>query len=345
MLGIEIDGLICTSVIEQVRDSTSPLSRLELGRGTPPIEIYRVPDVLYFPNFLQEGQSLQIVNRRILPLEAVLYDYMADFVKARVSPDHREDYSTGVDVREIAGDVCILGNVFSRNFTHWHEELFKVVMLEKAGLRCSYAFAGLPPFARGLLELVGIDNRRIIDIEKATVFRSVLYATPVNYYNLSDHPGVLDLLREALFAVDISAEPAVSSRLWFHREAQARLGRKLVNTDDVYECLKRYDVQPIDFGALSLRGQIAAARGAELMSGTHGSHFVHSQLMRSRSGVIECFSPLYLNPTYTDIYRVMRHRYSQITGTNTPVFPYPHGMDVEVDCAQLKLALEEMSKR
>jgi hypothetical protein len=27
------------------------------------------------------------------------------------------------------------------------------------------------------------------------------------------------------------------------------------------------------------------------------------------------------------------------------VFPYPHGMDVEVDCAQLELAMEEISKR
>jgi hypothetical protein len=80
------------------------------------------------------------------------------------------------------------------------------------------------------------------------------------------------------------------------------------------------------------------------MAGLHGSQFVHSQLMPPRSAVIECFSPLYLNPTYTEIYRVLRHRYSQLGATNTPVFPYPHGGDVEVDLQQLALALETLDE-
>lgn len=64
--------------------------------------------------------------------------------------------------------------------------------------------------------------------------------------------------------------------------------------------------------------------------------------MRPGSRVIECFSPLYLNVTYTEIYRILRHHYSQITPTNTPAFPYPHGGDVEVDIQQLELALQDL---
>jgi hypothetical protein len=60
---------------------------------------------------------------------------------------------------------------------------------------------------------------------------------------------------------------------------------------------------------------------------------------------VECFSPLYLNPTYTEIYRVLRHRYAQICSTNTPIFPYPYGGDVLVDCQQLDLALREAAGR
>ncbi len=48
---------------------------------------------------------------------------------------------------------------------------------------------------------------------------------------------------------------------------------------------------------------------------------------------------MYLNPTYTEIYRVLQHSYAQITSMNTPLFPYPHGSDVLVDCQQLDLAL------
>ena len=98
-------------------------------------------------------------------------------------------------------------------------------------------------------------------------------------------------------------------------------------------------------GALSIKSQISVARQMHVLSGLHGSQFVHSQLMAPRSTIIECFSPIYLNPTYTEIYRVLRHRYSQISPVNTPVMPYEHGGDVLVDCQQLDLALRAASDR
>jgi capsular polysaccharide biosynthesis protein len=341
MLQIDIDKLSCSSVID--RGDGALVTKVALGQGDPPIDIFRIADVLYLPSALLEGQSLQIVDRHILPLEAVLYEFTAEFVKAQMPLEIRTMYLNGLAFRRIKTDVCILGNVFSRNFTHWHEELMKVVLLERAGIGCSYVVSNLPPFTTELLALIGIVDNRVLRVESPAIFRSALFTTPVGYQNLSSYPGVLHGLRETLLSIDASGQPAIDSRLWFHREAQARLGRKLVNAEEVYKCLERHGVKAVDFGALPLRSQIAAARGAEVMAGTHGSHFVHSQLMKTRSSVIECFSPLYLNPTYTEIYRVLRHRYCQISGTNTPVFPYRHGTDVEVDCAQLELALQEVS--
>jgi hypothetical protein len=48
---------------------------------------------------------------------------------------------------------------------------------------------------------------------------------------------------------------------------------------------------------------------------------------------------MYLNPTYTGIYWVLQHSYAQVINRNTPLFPYPHGSDVLVDCQQLDLAM------
>ena len=200
MLHINIDDLRFVPAISQAQHHDALVSLVEFGSGEPPIEIYRVPDVLYLPNLLQEGQSLQIVDRKIVPLEAVLYEYIAEFVKHRVEPTRRQLLSTGFEVQEIERDVCILANVFSRNFTHWHEELMKLLLLEKAGLRCTYVFADLPPFARASLELIGIDAQRILNIPTATMFRSALFTTPpINYYNLTVHPEAFYLLREAFF--------------------------------------------------------------------------------------------------------------------------------------------------
>ncbi len=344
MLRINIDELICTTVRGRVqgREGARSLAELVLEGNRSPIEVFRVADVIYLPNALLEGQSLQLVDRHILPIEAVLGEFTGDFVKTYMPKSRRQAYLHGIEPREIDIDVCILGNVFSRNFTHWHEELMKAVVLEMAGLQCRYVVSSLPRFAAGLLALIGIEEGRILDVQAPTLFRSVLFSTAVGYGNLSSYPGVLHALRERLFSVDVSGESDFGPRLWFHREAQAMNGRRVVNIDEVCGRLEKYEIRSVDFGALSLRAQIAAGRGAELMSGTHGSHFVHAQLMRERSAVIECFSPLHLNPTYTEIYRVLRHRYCQITGANTTVFPYRHGMDVEVDCAQLELALQEL---
>lgn len=136
---------------------------------------------------------------------------------------------------------------------------------------------------------------------------------------------MLVALRERLFAAD--------------HGKQARLGRKLINEEEVCRLLDRYSFERVDMGSLSVVNQIAISRNAQVISGLHGAQFVHSQLMNPRSWVIECLSPMYLNPTYTEIYRVLHHSYVQITSTNTPLFSYLHGSDVLVDCQQLDLAM------
>ena len=202
----------------------------------------------------------------------------------------------------------------------------------------------LPAFATDLLAIVGIASDRILEVRQPTRFRGALYGTAISYRNVADYPGVLLALRERVLAgACASSAGNHGSRLWLDRGQQTRLGRKLVNEDEVHRLLERHGFQRLDMGALPVHEQIAIARSAEAIAGLHGSQFVHCQLMPKRSSVIECFSPLYLNPTYTEIYRVLRHRYSQLNATNTPLMPYLHGADVLVDCQQLDLALGEAS--
>jgi hypothetical protein len=342
MQTVQVNELASASVIEIVRDEGGKVHPIGGFADSPTLEAVRVSDVLYLPSALETGQSLQIVRGRHVPIEAVHYEFTADFVKSRFLEREIASFDDFVD-SEYAGDVCILGNVFSRNFTHWHEELMKVVALEQAGIDCVYVISELPAFARDLLELIGIPAGRILEVREPTRFRNALYTTPVSYINAADYPGVLMALRDRLLQIDVRDQPDCGSKLWLDRGQQTRLGRKLVNEEEVFRLLEKYDFQRLDMGALPIKAQISTARNMRVMSGLHGSQFVHSQLMPARSWVIECFSPIYLNPTYTEIYRVLRHRYSQISSTNTPVFPYPHGGDVLVDCQQLDLALRAAS--
>lgn len=337
MSRIQIDEIVGASVLEIVRQTAGRIDKVKLGNKTPLIEAARVQDVFYMPSALEVGQSLQIVGSHQMPLEAVLDDFTPSFVRQELL---KRSFTELPDAEETIDEtVCILGNVFSRNFCHWHEEMMKVVVLERMGYECNYVIAELPGFAKELLELIGIAPERILEVRRPTRFRAAVFTTPISYHNIAEYPEVLLSLRERLLAADPGSRQVFGPRLWLDRGAQTRLGRKLVNEEEVCRVLARYSFERVDMGSLPILSQIAISRNARVMSGLHGAQFVHSQLMNPHSWVIECFSPIYLNPTYTGIYWVLEHSYSQVTNRNTLLFPYPHGSDVLVDCQQLDLAM------
>lgn len=336
---VRVDDLGTVSALALARNGGDRVQTVRFPDGTT-LELARLTDVLYVPSALERGQSLQIVGGRDLAMEAVFDDFTAGFVQQRLARAGVDHFGGFVDAGDV-GDVCILGNVFSRNFTHWHEELMKVVAVERAGRDCRYVVSALPAFARVLLAIMGIPDERILEVDRPTRFAAALYSTPVSYRNVADYPAVLEELRERVLACPAPAgTSAPGPRLWLDRGAQTRLGRNLVNAEEVERLLQAHDFVRVDMGALSLPAQIDAARHMRVLAGLHGSQFVHSQLMPRGSLVVECFSPLYLNPTYVEIYRVFDHRCALIAATNTPLMPYLHGGDVLVDVQQLALALQ-----
>ena len=337
----QISQLGCGSALQHARDaSQSPLD-VRQWPGEPPIFVCQTKDVLYLPSALAAGQSLQVIADSFVPVEAIFDQETLEFVKQRRIAKNVISYDDDFDVQHVDQDVCILGNVFSRNFTHWHEELFKVCILRAAGIECDFVLSGLPAFARESLRLLGIPESRIHETDRPTRFRSAFYATPINYDNVWQYPGLLLSLRHALLAAAETDPPDLGPRLWLDRGEQTRLGRKLINTEEVFRCLEEFDFQRFDMGAVPLARQIAVAQRMQAIAGLHGSQFVHTQLMPPKSLVVECFSPLHMNPTYTSIYHVLDHRYCQITGQNTAAYPHRHGGDMEIDCLQLRLALRQ----
>lgn len=312
-----------------------------------PIPVARLRNVLYQPNALGLGQGLQIFEDGAIPLEASYYDYVVDFSREQLIHQGISSLPTpnsSFDYANVQGDVCILANLFSRNFTHWHEELLKVVVIQASEISCTYILSQLPPFARELLSLIGIPPDHILEVNRPLRFSSLLFPAAISYDNICEHPTVFHLLTDRLMKA-ISDKPSNDSqrRLWLERGAQTRLGRQLVNEKEVHLILEKQDVKRVDLGKLPVIQQLSLARDAELIAGLHGSAFVHSQMMLPGSSVVECFSPLYLNPTYTNIYRLQRHRYSLVVGTHSKLFPYPYGEDVCVDLPQLELALDTAS--
>ena len=301
-----------------------------------------LPDVLFLPHALDEGQGLSIVRQRTVPVEAILDCWNLGFLQRRRHRLREPRYAGDFEVARRTEPVCILGSVFSRNFGHWTEELLKVAALEHAGAGCTYVIPPFPSFARASLEFLGVEDERIAVVDSPTMFTQALFVEAVSHQNIAQHPWRLGLLREMLaHRLDDSAGET-HTRLWLERNAMVANTGGLANPEEVHALVRRYDFEICDMATYSFADQIRAVARATVIAGVHGSQFVHTQFMPPRSIVIECFSPMYVNPSVLEICRALGHSYRQVVSRCNTVTPYALGRDCLVDCEHLSLVLESL---
>lgn len=327
---VDLDRLVCASAFEELRGrSPSRVAAVAIGAGKP-VEIAELAPVLYVPRL-----CLQIWREGIVPREA--NPGCGDPVEEALQRLREGEARTvSGPWREIAEPACILANLYSPNFFHFSEELFKAIILEKARFAGHYVISDRPAFMREFLNLLGIDNQRILVCIEPTLFRSTYLTTPIVPQDPLVYPGVFLALREALR--EAARGPALGSRLWVER----RQSRVVANSEEVREVLDRHGFTVVDMAALGVREQIAAVKQAELFAGPHGAGFLHALFLPERSAVIECFSPEHVNPSIVEICRLLRHRYFQSVPTHTSFLPYEHGLDVKIACNHLELILQNL---
>ena len=333
-VGVDIEALRCASVLDTgfaARPVALAPFEGELLRAT------RVADVLYLP-----AAGLQLAPGGIAPLEAVQDPWCLDFERGRRFGGKLDAYAAPFEARELEGDCCVLGNFYSRNYFHWiSEELVKVVLLERSGFDGRYVLSALPAFAHEFLALLGIAPARIVVADGPLRLRSAWYTTAITARRLHRYPGLFHALRDAVLR-DVAGAPGDPRRIWMDRRLGVNnAGRELLNPDEVYPLLERYGFQVLDMAAYPVARQLSLAHGAQAISGPHGAGFIHAAFMRPRSSVIECFSPLFINPGIFEISRLLRHRYQMVAYENC-YDGYPHGNRLMVDPSQLELALQAL---
>lgn len=339
---LAVPDLVCASVIDRLRtEAPSRVRTVEFAGDARPPEVAQADGVLYVP-----ALHLQVWRDRVIPAEAnadldSVPELMSEAAAGRIMA-----HALFTNVDECESPVCVLSNLYSHGFYHFIEELCKVVILERSGFTGGYAFSAFPSriaqqvprFARELLGMLGIAPARIVSIARPTVLRDAWFATPVALADTPRYRGVFGALRGALAAA--ADGPGLGPRLWMER----RESRTIANPAPVRECLARHGFEIVDMAELSAAQQVAAAIGAQVLAGPHGAAFVHAMFMKEGSTVIECFSPTYNNPSVLEICSAMRHRYFQIVQTNTPLRPYLHGGNVEINCVHLDLVLQSLDR-
>jgi capsular polysaccharide biosynthesis protein len=329
--GLRFDELKAVSVLSGDRTS--------VGFGSEVLEVGRVAGVLYLPELL-----LQLAPGRVVPLEAIQHEWSLQFELGRDFQGRTAAYREPFEIDELDEDVCILANFYSRNFFHWiTEELVKVAVLERSGFTGRYVLSALPAFAGQFLEFMGVSADRLIGrLERPTRFRSASYVTAITALQLDRYPSLFAGLREMILASVGPSAGASRRRLWMDRRLGVNnAGRELLNPDEVYPLIERYGFEVVDMAAHAVPEQIRLANSAAVLSGPHGAGFIHTMFMQPRSTVIECFSPLFINPGVYEICRLLRHRYSMVVYENC-YEGYPYGNRLMVNCSLLELTLQSL---
>ncbi len=343
---VDLDRVECRSAFERAPDNGRTL-RLADGFDVANIRVIDVEDVLYLPHVLEPGQSLCLMQESVVPAESVLDCWSVEFFRTT----RQRNPALGLQYREpfapefIDDRVCILGNLFSRNFGHWTEELLKVALLEASGERCSFVVPALPSFAEDSLRLIGVGDDRLHRIDRPTRFAKAVFLTAVSHQNIARYPYALECLR-TLIDRCLGTRPGVAgSRLWAERGEMLRSGGRVTNRDEVYRLLETYEFDVVDLATMSVEDQLRTVHNAKALAGPHGAQFVHAQFMPPRSVVVECFSPVHVNPSILQICRVLGHSYHQVVARSHLIEPYARGRDCEVDCEHLALVFDSCLRR
>ncbi len=343
---IQFDQLACASLFSRLGDVENESRLLVAGRdGGRDIRLVESKDVVFLPSVLETGQSLCLIDGVLVPEEAYLNCWNLDFFKAqsRAHPEFQKKYAGSFEVECHGEPVCILSNLFSKNFGHWTEELLKVAVLETANIQCRYVIADLPDFAAKSLDFLGVTPDRILSVSKPTLFSRALFSTAVSQDNIVQFPSALEILRDLVDHRLGDKRSAYGDRLWLERKSAMLNGGIVLNMEQTRELLVANDFRFLDMAELSIADQFAAVRGARVIAGAHGAQFAHCQFLPRKSTVIECFSPVHVNPSVLEYCRVLGHRYYQIVSRAHLIAPYEHGRDCEVDCEHLSLVLSYLS--
>lgn len=334
---LDLSELQCRSIAKEMGD------RFKVGAlsgWAPGIGIFRMPDVLYLPEY---GLP---VCAGFVPEEAINYGLHLD-VRLGRRPGERLEHPAIVNRGGAARsplEVCILGNIYSHVFGHWAEELLKVVIMERFGFVGCYAIpAWYPAFCRETLGVLGIPPERISDTAAPIVYAAAFFSTTVSHFTAHRFPHVVLRLRDELHAAS-RREVGVGQRIWIERGKSAA-GRDVLNKEEVHSCIRRHGFVQVDFGEHLFRKQIAIDRDATVMAGPHGSAFVHCGFMRNNRTIIEIFSPHHINPSVIQLCMALGHRYNQIVPTHQQHWQYPHGLDLMVDIDHLELVLSSLPMR
>jgi capsular polysaccharide biosynthesis protein len=264
------------------------------SRGCPYVKT--LTDVLVDTGFWAVIQGDKIYSREV-------YDRsmgISPRVWGRITPDAQSLIMTLTPPAVHVDVPCVLLGG-DENYNHWlTRNLMKLSLTEE-----NDEYSNLPlllhqdvkRFQNEFLELLDINPDRLIHVPRHEIVRCDTLSVPTTFRN---HP----LLRQGIdwFRNRVSGHmrpsSAFSSRLYISRTDSA--ARKLLNEDELFGELQEIGFQRLLLGKMTVKEQIAAFAGAEIIVGPHGAGLTNMIFSPPGSIMVE------LTSTFTEHMRDFR---------------------------------------
>jgi Glycosyltransferase 61 len=207
------------------------------------------------------------------------------------------------------------------NFGMWLLEAipaaYEYVMSGQAGLFGIYHKLG---WQRDLLRFVGIDDRRLFQVDDWTVYR----ASQLSFYSFPSIDLYVGARNRAIFQnianlADLRSQVYRSKKIFVSRRALSRsgsFGRQLINESELIDALSLIGFTTIDPHMMSIEDQIAIFHNADVVVGLDGAGMFNVVFSRPGTIVISIAGSGAFMNNHANLFSSVGVRYGVIFGQN-----------------------------
>ncbi len=245
--------------------------------------------------------------------------------------------------------VAVLATAGSSVYYHWLTDALPRIQILRACLQQEFdkinkfvVPKGLPVIQESLA-MLGISSQDLIFTDWKLHLQAEHLIVPSLPGNTGNTPTwVIDFLRNSF--LDKKTSNHLGKRIYVSR-SKARY-RKIINENEVLNCLKNFDFKPVWLEDHDFATQIAIFSDAELIVAPHGAGLTNLVWCNPSTKVLEIFSPNYVNVCYWAMANQVGIEYFYLIGDGKkpPEYIDPHlvGDNINVSVKDLYQTLEMM---
>ena len=231
------------------------------------------------------------------------------------------------------------------NFWHWmFEGLPRLLLLEKYGFEGTYIIAHGVPFITDLLDLLGIDPKRLRFNTAMYRIRRLMLPHPWHTEKMYiNNPGLFFLVRNTLLD---AVEPLPGAKRCYVRRTGKK--RRVVNEADVLRTLENFDFTVLTPEELPAREQIRFMTNVAVSVMPHGANATLAAMQKPGSAFVELFGHQFFQAMNLFMAEHLELLYTplcaELTAQTPPPFGYDQDADILVDCKTLEIIVGNLVK-